>query len=133
MFMLHQLFLLNCCILYQFLWQFNHIKLLRPFLYLCQYLTRSRTNFPSLFQAFVITLSVTIDHLDNEKTFNGIVSVRRGLLLLSTSLVSLQLPLKLSSLDMQFQYLSFLCRFEQKSLIGAIYKKTTKRKKIVIN
>ena len=44
-------------------------------------------------------LSVTMYHLDNEKTFNGIVSVRRGLLLLSTSLVSLQLPLKLSSLD----------------------------------
>ena len=133
MFMLHQLFLLNCCILYQFLWQFNHIKLLRPFLYLCQYLTRSRTNFPSLFQAFVITLSVTIYHLDNEKTFNGIASVRRGLLLLSTSLVSLQLPLKLSSLETQFYYLSFLCRFGVKIVNRCHIQEDNKEKKIVIN
>ena len=133
MFMLHQLFLLNCCILYQFLWQFNHIKLLRPFLYLCQYLTRSRTNFPSLFQAFVITLSVTIYHLDNEKTFNGIALVRRGLLLLSTSLVSLQLPLKLSSLDTQFYYLSFLCWFGVKIVNRRHIQEDNKEKKIVIN
>ena len=49
-------------------------------------------------------LLVTMCHLDNEQTFNGKVSVRRGLLLRSTSVVSLQLPLKFS-LNMQFQYL----------------------------
>ena len=41
-------------------------------------------------------LLVMICHLENKKTFNGIVSVRRGLLLRSTSVVSLQFPLKLS-------------------------------------
>ena len=61
-----------------------------------QYLTRSKMNFLPSFRSFVIMLLVTMCHVNNKKTFNGIFSVRHGLLFRSTTVVSSQLPLKLS-------------------------------------
>ena len=78
-------------------------------------------------------LSVTMYYLDNEKTFNGIVSVRRGLLLLSTSLVSLQLPLKLSSLDMLVLVSFLFVPFWVEIVNGRHIQEDNKEKKIVIN